>query len=314
MTSRRARNRDRKRNDRLRARAAEELWSGRPDRARRLLEEAIAGFPGNARYWYELGRLEMGADRPEEAARALDRALELRPDHAPARRALRELGVAPVEAVTSVTPDEAPEPPESLERTEPFDWGAVREELKRVGAARLEHLVEPALAAGLDEALAGRPGRPLEEGVSEHLLDAPPGVLEPWVPELRYRGRVLNRELRGLLSGPTPPAPERVVGECGVLSVAPDVRETRWPPAVGDEPFPLDVALPLTEPLRLDLSDAVGGKKGRARRRVEALLGDALVIGAGERAVNVGGVWGRQGLVVRVVGEGERRVLRVRVG
>ena len=83
---------------------------------------------------------------------------------------------------------------------------------------------------------------------------------------------------------------------------------------MGESPFPVEVALPLAGPLRVEVSDAVGGKKGKLRRPLEAVPGDALILCAGERAVHIGGVWGRQGLIVRVIGGAEQHVLRVRIG
>ena len=92
------------------------------------------------------------------------------------------------------------------------------------------------------------------------------------------------------------------------------LEELRWPRAVGESPFPIELALPLHGDLHIELSDGVGGKKGRQRRPLEAKPGDGLLLCAGERAVHIGGVWGRQGLIVRVAGGREQRVLRVRLG
>jgi hypothetical protein len=298
----------------MREEARQQLKDGRPDRARRLLEAVISNHGGNARYWYELGRLEQGVGNVDAAARALGRALDLSPDYGAARRAMDELGV-PRPAPYTEPEDPEPQPPASVEHTDRYDWEAALEGMRRVGGFVLPGLLDTEVAAVLDAELAGLPGMPLEEeGASEHLLSAPPSGLAPLMDELTYRGRVLNRVLRGLLSGPTPPASAQVMGAVGVLSLAPEVEELRWPRAVGESPFPVEVALPLAQPLALELSDAVGGKKGKLRRPLSAEVGDAIVLCAGERAVHIGGVWGRQGLIVRVVGDGERRVARVRVG
>lgn len=314
MTSKRSHDRDHRANERLREEAEQQLKDGRPNRARRLLEAVIANHGGNARYWYELGRLEQGVGNADAAARAYGRALDLSPDYARAKRALDELGV-PRPAPYTEPEDPEPEPPASLEHTDRYDWEAALEGLRKVGGVVLPGLLEVEVVTAMDADLTGLPGMPLEkEGTSEHLLSAPPSGLAPLMDELLYRGRVLNRVLRGLLSGPTPPASARVVGAVGVLSIDPEVDELRWPRAVGQSPFPVEVALPLGEPLALEFSDAVGGKKGKLRRPLAAQVGDAIVLCAGERAVHIGGVWGRQGLIVRVVGDGERRVARVRVG
>lgn len=314
VTSKKARDRDRRANERMREEARQQLRDGRPDRARRLLKAVISNHGANARYWYDLGRLEAGEGNTEEAASAFGRALDLSPDYASAQRALDELGV-PRPAAHVEPEDAAPEPPESLLATEPHDWEATLEALKKIGGAALPGLVDVDRIAALHADLGGRPGMPLEEeGASEHLLTAPPPSVAPLVEELVFRGRVLNRSLRALLSGPTPPAAANVLGAAGVLSLDKGMDELRWPRAVGESPFPVEVALPLAGPLRVEVSDAVGGKKGKLRRPLEAAPGDALILCAGERAVHIGGVWGRQGLIVRVIGGAEQHVLRVRVG
>ena len=314
MTSRKVSERDRRANERMREEAQQQLRDGRPDRARRLLKAVISNHGGNARYWYDLGRLEQGEGNDQEAARAFGRALDLSPDYTAAQRALDDLGL-PRPAAHVEPEDPEPQEPESLAATERYDWDATLEALKKIGGAVLPGLVEADVLGALDGELAGRPGMPLEdEGASEQLLTAPPASIVALVDELAFRGRVLNRALRALLSGPTPPAAANVLRATGVLSLDAAVSELRWPRAVGESPFPVEVALPLAGPLRLEVSDAVGGKKGRLRRPLEAAPGDALVVCAGERAVHIGGVWGRQGLIVRVVGGAEQRVLRVRVG
>lgn len=298
----------------MREEARQQLQEGRPDRARRLLEAVISNHGGNARYWYDLGRLEQGENNVEAASRAFGRALDLSPDYGAARRALEELGV-PRPAPTVEPEDSEPLAPASLALSDGHDWEKILDGLRRVGGAALPGLVSSEVIAGLDGELAARPGMPLEEeGASEHLLQALPESLEELTGELVYRGRVLNRLLRGLLSGPTPPATERVIGAAGVLILEEGLEELRWPRAVGESPFPIELALPLQGELKLEFSDGVGGKKGRVRRPLEAQLGDALILCAGERAVHIGGVWGRQGLVVRITGGAEQRILRVRLG
>ena len=116
----------------MREEARQQLKAGRPDRARRLLEAVISNHGANARYWYELGRLEQGEGNVDAAARALGRALDLSPDYAAARRALDELGV-PRPAPHAEPEDPEPEPPPSLEVTERYDWEAALEGLRRVG-------------------------------------------------------------------------------------------------------------------------------------------------------------------------------------
>lgn len=314
MTSKRARNQDRRDNERLRDEARQQLREGKPDRARRLLEAAISNHPSNTRYWHALGKLEQGEGKVEAASRAFGRALDLSPDYGPARRALKKLGV-PRPAPTLEPEDPEPDVPTSLELSEGHDWEMVLESLRRSGGAVLPGLVNLEVITRLDEEHAGRPGMPLdEEGASEHLLQVPPEALQDLVGELIYRGRVLNRLLRGLLSGPTPPATDLVIGAAGVLALEDGLEELRWPKAVGESPFPIELALPLQGGLALEFSDGVGGKKGRQRRPMEVQPGDALVLCAGERAVHIGGVWGRQGLVVRIVGGREQRILRVRLG
>jgi len=312
VTSRKAKESDRRNNERMVKEARDQLKDGRPDRARRLLMAVIGNHGGNARYWLELGRLEQGEGNDQEAARAYGRALDLSPDFGTAQRALDALGV-PRPAPHVEFEDLEPEVPEDLTRTEGVDWDAITAVIKKIGGVALPGHFDVALAGALDEALAGQPGRPLEEdGASEHLLTSVPEGLAPWMSEWIYRGRQLNRAMRGLLSGPMPPAGERIVGALSVVTVEAGTPEVRWPSATGESAFPIELLLPLSGTVLLELSDAVGGKKGKVRRPVEATVGDAIVLCAGERAVHIGGVWGRQGLIVRVIGEA--CVLRVRAG
>ncbi|MDA1266585.1 MAG: hypothetical protein O2816_16010 [Planctomycetota bacterium] len=312
MTSRKAKERDRRNNERMVKEAREQLKEGRPDRARRLLMAVISNYNGNARYWLELGRLEQGEGNAQEAARAYGRALDLSPDFGTAQRALDALGVPRPEPHVEFEDDDS-EAPADLSRTAGVDWDAVTETVTKFGGVALPGHFDVELAGALDAALAGQPGRPLEEdGASEHLLSSAPDGLAPWMPEWTYRGRQLNRALRGLLSGPMPPAGDRIIGALSVVSVDAGALEVRWPRATGESSFPIELLLPLSGTLLLEVSDAVGGKKGKLRRPIEAAVGDGLVLSAGERAVHIGGVWGRQGLIVRVIGEA--CVLRVRIG
>lgn len=313
MTSKKERARDRRANDRMRDEALAEWKNGRTDRARRLLQAAISNFKTNARYWYDLGRLEHSLGNVEDSARALGKALDLRPEFKAAQKLLDQLGV-PRPEPEPVVEDVVPDAPEDLTRTESFDWGALQNEVMKIGGARLEGAIGEVLAQAIDVEYGARPGRPLEDGVAEHLLSAVPEALAPFLPEWTYRGRAMNHALRSLLSGPTPPAGERVVGAMGILQLDEEVSELRWPRAEGETPFPIELGLPLSGPIELELNDAVGGKKGKLKRPLRGEPGDVLLIGAGERPVHIGGIWGRQGLIVRIVGAGDRRLLRVRIG
>jgi tetratricopeptide (TPR) repeat protein len=55
------------------SRAGEEIQAGRPDGARRQLEEAVRIYPGFAQAWYELGTLQL-ASSPREAQMCLRKA------------------------------------------------------------------------------------------------------------------------------------------------------------------------------------------------------------------------------------------------
>ena len=210
--------------------------------------------------------------------------------------------------------EEPPEAPESTLLTDAYPWESMLADLKRIGGVRLASLATPQAVGELDRELRERPGRPLEEGMTESLLDGPPDSLLALTEELVYRGRVLNRDLRALLSGPTPPAPPRALGAASVISTTTSDVEFLWPSPFGQSPFPLEVALPLSGPLNLEFSDAVGGKKGRLRRPLALDPGDAALICAGERAVHIGGVWGRQGMRVHIGAGRPLRILRLRVG
>jgi tetratricopeptide repeat protein len=313
VTSNPHRDSDDRHDDWLRDQAAIELKDGRSKRARKLLNAAIGNQPGNPSYWYALGQLELAEGDENQAAKAFSKALEYAPDHGPAGQELDRLGVerpAPRDEQAELA---LPEEPEALPRTEGFDWTAVETLMRRQAAAELAGLIDPELASRLQQDLSDRPGRPVSDGVSEHLLDAPPGELAPWMGELIYRGRHLNATWRRLLSGPTPAAGERVVATAGVLAIEAGAPEVTWPRAVGDTPFPIELALPLAGRLHLATSDAMRGKR-RKPRLVEVGPGDGALLCVGERPVELGGVWGRQGVVTRVVADEDLVLLRLRLG
>lgn len=313
MTSNRSQGKGNYHDDGLFDQAAEELKDGRTKRARRLINAAIGNQPDNPRYWCGLGQLELHEGDENQAAKAFSKALEYAPDYGPAAEELDRLGV-PRPAPRDFKAELAlPETPESLPMTGSFDWADIEAKLRRQGATALPGLIDPQLAERLRQDLEGRAGRPLEDGVSEHTLAALPAELAACAEELIFHGRHLNTTWRRLLSGPTLAADERVVGESGVLSIEAHAPDVTWPRAVGETPFPVELALPLKGELRLSLSDAMRGKR-RKPRLVEVGPGDAALLCVGERAVELGGVWGRQGVVARVGTDEDLLVLRLRLG
>ncbi|MGE3172042.1 MAG: 2OG-Fe(II) oxygenase [Planctomycetota bacterium] len=141
---------------------------GNDDDAEAALRRAIALAPTHAEAFAELAQLQADAGKWPQAERLLRRAVELRPDDELLRQRLDSFAaMVPAAAdAPAATPPIAPGAPGVLERTAPFDWTAIADELRQRGAARL-----PALLS-MDECAALR--ALWDQDVFEHrvVLDA----------------------------------------------------------------------------------------------------------------------------------------------
>jgi hypothetical protein len=74
------------------SKAGEEMLAGKPDRARKELEEAVRAYPGFAEAWYRLGTLQM-VSNPRQAQVSLRKAAAADPAYVPPYEQLAELAV-----------------------------------------------------------------------------------------------------------------------------------------------------------------------------------------------------------------------------
>lgn len=74
------------------SKAGEEVLAGKPDRARRELQEAVQIYPGFAEAWYRLGTLQSASD-PREARYCLRKAMAADPAFVPSYEQLAGLAV-----------------------------------------------------------------------------------------------------------------------------------------------------------------------------------------------------------------------------
>ncbi len=315
MSSKRHRRRNKQANDRLRDQAVQAAADGRLDRAREILLDLIARVPSNARYRVDLGRVELRAGREEEAVRYFTRALELSPSYTSAAQELAALGRdLPEGTAPSTTPDPPDWPePADVRRSAAYYWDGLDELLTRQGLAELPDLLTP---SELEELTAAGWGtrRTLDDGASEGALEQLPETLEALRAELLWRVAAIGEHWRGRLSGPMPAPTRTDLAETSRIELEAGAPPLPWPKPPGSSPYPLELVVPLEGRVAIEASDALPGKR-RKVWRIEAVPGSGLLVAAGERPVQIGGIWARQGLRVWTVSSDERRLLwRSRLG
>ncbi len=182
MTSPKKRRRAKRRNDRLRVEALQALAGGHGELAKRLIQRAVDAGLGNARLWYERGRILDACGEARAAEQSFRQAVQLAPTYADAlgelarrHEARREWDAAAelAERAVAARGDDAdndereraaalreradaasPEVRAALAaaararepdgtRTRRYAWDAIGAELERRGCARLAALVAP---------------------------------------------------------------------------------------------------------------------------------------------------------------------------
>lgn len=310
MTSRRARRKDKKHNDRLRERAWESFLQGDLEGAGGLYKEAVSRAPGNARYLFELGLVERARGRDELAERAWRRVLAATPHH---DGALGELALllgrtGRLEEALELADQASSRPgsqPELGEQAEA--WRQTLEGKGTVGEAGLPPARPGAFGAGLgeeppDERTGNEPEASIECPRTQH-LDWPrlferltgkgvvkvPRILEPGAPSLEVEALVeeLERHAAGMASAwqevmGTEREPRLEKNRAGVGAQAPEdcVPRILLGGSSGEEVGSTDV------------------RPGRPRRRKVTLnTGDVAFLCFPRRPVRVGGIWGWQPVV-----------------
>ena len=259
MTSRRSRQRDKKRNERRRDEARAAFEAGDFERAQRILLEVIARAPGNARYLVDLARVELARGRGASAERALRRALELSPSYAEARALLDEPEappVAPRAEAERAAVDLVP-PPALPSQVRDLPWPRIARELSARGLVLLPDLFDP-------------------EASVERLAELAAALAQPVAAIVAAWEAVLGtaREL-DLASGAPRPASRS-------SAAAVDVRTLLATAGGGAR--------------ELEQRDL---RSGRVRRRTLTVPpGGAALFCASTRPVRVGGVWGLQRVAV----------------
>lgn len=330
MSSKRKRQREKRRTDRTRREAFVALEEGNPARARRIIERAIDAWPNNARSWFDRGRILLASGEPEEALGSFRRALELAPTWtAPRERLVALAGLDAVPEEYRPPPsipafDDDGEPPPDLGRTEPYDWIELEDEALRRGAVTL-----PALLGNDERAALAEIARetPLRSALPLRVLPvANPSRIASLREELYWRVAPIVRAYceaierdciaprawsgwpeREAFLGGSPPPPAAIDLEPGVLHrLHPGGREADAMPLRAL--LVLEAGGPADARVELRLIDEGVGRRKRPFR-MDLAAGDGVLVCVPRRLRAIGGLFGVQRVAVELVAPSDAGVL-----